>query len=216
MSINLNYAVFGLGKYGISVANELLRNGAEVLCVDADEKLVDSLAGMLPVCKCADVTDPDVIKRLGISDFDVVVVAISDNLEASIIATVLCKQAGVKKVMVKCSGEMHKNILEKIGADAVLLPETESGIRLARNLLNSGFSDLIELSDDISMVELNVKPQWVGKNLIELDLRKKYGLNVVAVRYKDDVSIDINPQEALREDVKLIVIADMNNLKNLK
>lgn len=216
MSVNLTYAVFGLGKYGIAVTNELLRNGAEVLAVDSNENIVNSLSNSIPVCKCADITNAEVIESLGIAEIDVVIIAISEDLDASILATVLCKEAGVKRVVAKCSSEIHGKILEKVGADAVVFPETESGTRLARNLLNSGFSDLIELSDNVSMVELAVKPSWVGKNLIELDLRKRYGINVVAVKTDGKVSIEIDPALPLNENMKLIVIADINKLKRIK
>lgn len=216
MSVNLTYAVFGLGKYGIAVTNELLRNGAEVLAVDSNENIVNSLSNSIPVCKCADITNAEVIESLGIAEIDVVIIAISEDLDASILATVLCKEAGVKRVVAKCSSEMHGKILEKVGADAVVFPETESGTRLARNLLNSGFSDLIELSDNVSMVELGVKPSWVGKSLIELDLRKRYGINVVAVKTDGNVSIEIDPAKLLDENMQLIVIADIDKLKRIK
>ena len=216
MSVNLTYAVFGLGKYGIAVTNELLRNGAEVLAVDSNENIVNSLSNSIPVCKCADITNAEVIESLGIAGIDVVIIAISEDLDASILATVLCKEAGVKRVVAKCSSEMHGKILEKVGADAVVFPETESGTRLARNLLNSGFSDLIELSDNVSMVELGVKPSWVGKSLIELDLRKRYGINVVAVKTDGNVSIEIDPAKLLDENMQLIVIADIDKLKRIK
>ena len=216
MSVNLTYAVFGLGKYGIAVTNELLRNGAEVLAVDSNENIVNSLSNSIPVCKCADITNAEVIESLGIAGIDVVIIAISEDLDASILATVLCKEAGVKRVVAKCSSEMHGKILEKVGADAVVFPETESGTRLARNLLNSGFSDLIELSDNVSMVELAVKPSWVGKSLIELDLRKRYGINVVAVKTDGNVSIEIDPAKLLDENMQLIVIADIDKLKRIK
>ena len=216
MSVNLTYAVFGLGKYGIAVTNELLRNGAEVLAVDSNENIVNSLSNSIPVCKCADITNAEVIESLGIAEIDVVIIAISEDLDASILATVLCKEAGVKRVVAKCSSEMHGKILEKVGADAVVFPETESGTRLARNLLNSGFSDLIELSDNISMVELTVNPKWIGKSLIELDLRKRYGINVVAVKTDGNVSIEIDPAKLLDENMQLIVIADIDKLKRIK
>ena len=181
MKTNLNYAVFGLGRYGKAVAKELVDDGAEVLAVDNNEDVVNAASVEIPYCKCADVTDPEVIKQLGISNMDVVVISMASNLEASVMATMLCKEAGVKTVITKCSSEMNCKILSKVGADQVVLPESESGIRLAKNLLSSGFMDIIELSRDVSMVELSVRPEWEGKTLIELSLRKKYGINVVAI-----------------------------------
>ena len=181
MNKKQSYAIFGLGKYGRAVAKELVENGMEVLAVDIDEDIVNSVVSEIPYCKCADITDEDVIKQLGIANFDVVVIAMATNLEASVMATMLCKEAGVKTIIVKCASEMNCKILSKVGADKVVFPENESGVRLAKNLLSSGFIDIIELSKDVSMVELDVKPEWEGKNLLELNLRKKYSVNVVAI-----------------------------------
>ena len=216
MKTNLNYAVFGLGRYGRAVAKGLVEDGAEVLAVDYNEDVVNAASVEIPYCKCADVTDPEVIKQLGISNMDVVVISMASALEASVMATMLCKEAGVKNVIVKCSSEMNCKILSKVGADQVVLPESESGIRLAKNLLSSGFMDIIELSRDVSMVELSVRPEWEGKTLIELSLRKKYGINVVAITQGKDVSTNINPEEQLSQSMKLIVIGNTAKLNKLK
>lgn len=216
MKTNMNYAVFGLGRYGKAVAKELVDDGAEVLAVDNNEDVVNAASVEIPYCKCADVTDPEVIKQLGISNMDVVVISMASNLEASVMATMLCKEAGVKTVIVKCSSEMNCKILSKVGADQVVLPESESGIRLAKNLLSSGFMDIIELSRDVSMVELSVRPEWEGKTLIELSLRKKYGINVVAITQGKNVSTNISPEEPLSGSMKLIVIGNTAKLNKLK
>ncbi len=216
MKTNLNYAVFGLGRYGKAVAKELVDDGAEVLAVDNNEDVVNAASVEIPYCKCADVTDPEVIKQLGISNMDVVVISMASNLEASVMATMLCKEAGVKTVITKCSSEMNCKILSKVGADQVVLPESESGIRLAKNLLSSGFMDIIELSRDVSMVELSVRPEWEGKTLIELSLRKKYGINVVAITQGKNVSTNISPEEPLSGSMKLIVIGNTAKLNKLK
>ena len=131
-------------------------------------------------------------------------------------AVTLCREAGVKNVIVKCANEMHQKILLRVGADQVVFPENESGIRLAKNLLSSGFIDMISLSKDVSMVEIDVKDEWVGKNLIELNLRKKYGFNIVALRKGEDVNVNINPEQVLDADTTLIVIANTAKLGKLK
>lgn len=215
MSVRKNYAVLGLGRYGRAVAEELINNGADVLAVDIDQDNVNSAIETIPVCKCADVTEPEVIKRLGISNVDVVIVAIANNLEASVMAVALCKEAGVKNVIVKCGNEIHQRILSRVGADKVIFPEKESGIRLARNLLTSGFSEMIELSDDVSMVEIGVKDEWVGKSLIELSLRKKYSINVVAFRMGDKIITTVDPAVPLKKEMELIVIANTSALKKI-
>ena len=216
MSLNKSYAVFGLGRYGQAVARELVNSGAEVLAVDFDEALINSLASDIPFCKCADVTDAETINSLGISNIDVVIIAMANNLEASVMAVMLCKEAGVETVIVKCANEMHCKILSKVGADKVVFPESESGIRLAKNLLSSGFVDIMELSDDVSLIELDVRPEWGGSTIIELDLRRKYGINIVAIKSNGNVMINFDPSMKLSGDMKLVVIANKSKLSKLK
>lgn len=216
MKTNNSYAIFGLGRYGLAVAKVLVENGADVLSVDHNEELVNDAVSELSVCRCADVTDPEVIKQLGISNIDVVIIAISGSLETSVMATTLCKEAGVKNVIVKCSNEMHAKILSRVGADKVVLPERESGIRLAKNLLSSGFVDILELTSNISLVEIDVKPEWIGKSLIDLNLRKKYSINVIAIQQNNDVTTDIDPAKPLEETMKMIVVADRTKLEKMK
>lgn len=216
MSINKTYAVFGLGRYGRAVAEELVKNGADVIAIDRNEELVNDAAQSIPVCKCADVTDPEVIDKLDIADVDVVIIAMANNLESTVMAITLCREVGVKTVIAKCVEEMHGKIFERVGADRIVFPEKEAGTRLGKNLLSSGFVDIVELSKDVSMVELDMKPQWVGKSLIELNLRKKYSINVVSVLKGEEVITSIDPEMPLTENMKLIVIADVNKLERLK
>ena len=119
-------------------------------------------------------------------------------------------------VIAKCANEMHRKVLQKVGADKVVFPESESGTRLAKNLLSSGFVDLVELSKNVSMVEMDVKPEWAGKTVVELYLRKKYSINIVAIRRGTDVSINIDPELRLKKDMKLIVMANTSKLGKLK
>ena len=213
--ISKTYAVFGLGRYGQAVAEQLINSGAEVLAVDTSQDIVNEAAAVLPVCKCADVTDPEVIKQLGIGSIDVVIISMASKLEASVLAITLCKEAGVKTVIAKCGSEMHRKIMLRVGADRVVFPERESGIRLAKNLLSSGFVDLIELSPDVSMVEIGVRPEWVGKTLLELELRKRYTINVMAILSDGHVLINIDPQTVFTKDMRLVVVARTNKLEKL-
>ena len=212
MKARKTYAVFGLGRYGSAVAKELTDNGHEVIAVDLNQNLVDDAAAFLPVCKCADVTDAEVISRLGIANIDTVIICMAGNLEASVMAVTLCKEAGVKNVIAKCGSEMHRRILTRVGADHVIFPEKESGIRLAKNLLSSGFIDMLSLSKDVSIVEIDVKDEWLGKNLIELNLRKKHGFNIIAIKKGDKVNVNIHPENPLEDDMTLIVIANTAKL----
>ena len=215
MKLKQTYAVFGLGRYGKAVAKELVKSGAEVLAVDRNELVVNAAAAELPYCKCADVTDPEVIRQLGIASIDVVIISMASNLEACVLVTMLCKEIGVETVIAKCSSEMNCKILSKVGADRVVFPERDSGVRLAKNLLSSGFVDMIELSKDISMVEMEVKPEWEGKTLIELNLRKKYSVNVVAVIRGSEINTLIDPEKPLSKDETLIVIGNISKLSQL-
>jgi trk system potassium uptake protein TrkA len=198
------------------VAKELVENGMEVIAVDSDQRIVNDAAAYLPVCKCADVTDAEVISRLGIGNIDTVIICMANNLEASVMAITLCKEVGVKTVIAKCANEMHQKILLRVGADQVVFPENESGIRLAKNLLSSSFIDMISLSRDVSIVEIDVKEEWCGKDLIELNFRKKYGFNIVAIKQGDKVNVDINPEQKLDMETTLIVIANTTKLGKLK
>ena len=216
MKNNKSYAVFGLGRYGRAVAKELIDNGKQVIAVDDDRSIVNDAAAYLPICKCADVTDPEVIDRLGIAEIDTVIICMASNLEASVMAVTLCKEVGVKTVIAKCANEMHQKILLRVGADQVVFPEHESGVRLAKNLLSSGFIDMISLSHDVSMIEIEVKEDWLGKNIIELNLRKRYGFNIVAIKKGGKVNVNINPEQVLDSETTLIVIANTTKLQKLK
>ena len=214
--MNKTYAVFGRGRYGMAVAKELSAHGKDVLAVDIDESIVNSAISEIPFCKCADITDADVVRELGVADIDIVIIAMASNLEASVMAVMLCKELGVKTVIAKCGSEMHKKILLKVGADKVVFPENESGTRLAKNLLSSGFVDVFELSGDVSMIELNVKPEWVGKTLVDLNLRKKLGVNVIAIRNGDDLQINIDPFMQLEASMQMLVIVNTSKINKLK
>lgn len=216
MSINKSYAVFGLGRYGFAVAKELIDSGAEVLAIDNNINIVNEVTNYLPLCKCADITDIDALTQLGIANIDVVIIAMASNLEASVLAVTLCKELGVESVIAKAANEMHQKILLKVGADKVVFPERESGIRLAKNLLSRGFVDIVELTAGVSMLELSVRPEWIGKNLLELNLRRKYSINIVAICINDEVNTFIDPSLPLNGDMKLIVIANTDKISKLK
>ena len=215
MANKKSYAVIGLGRYGRAVARELLQNGAEVLAIDIDPEVVNTVAKVIPHCKCADVTNVETIKQLGIADMDAVIIAMASRLEDTVMATMLCKEAGVKHVIVKCANTLHQRMLLKIGADEVTFPEHESGVRLAKNLVSAGCVDIAALSEDVSVVELDVKDEWDGKTLVELSLRRKYGINVVGIRKQDRLITNIDPEMLLRNEMTLVVIASKQALKKL-
>ena len=163
----------------------------------------------------ADITDSRVFASLGISNMDVVIVGISENMESSILATLQAKEAGVPLVIAKGMSQMHANILKKVGADRVVMAESETGIRLGKSLISGGFQDFFMLSDSFSMVELPVPEAWTGHNLEELDLRKKYSINVIAVKDGEDIRVTVNPKTLLRAEEVLILIGENKELAKL-
>ena len=200
------YAIFGLGRYGKAVALELIRHGADVIAVDINEEIVNDLSTEIPVCKCADVTDQNVLRQLGVPDMDVVIIAMARNFEASVLSIMLCKELGVKTVIAKCSNEMNYRILKRLGADKVVFPERESGVRLAKGLLHGGPLEFFDLSDDLTLTQLQVRPEWVGKTLRELDLRGKYSINIVAIRDGEALLPGVDPDAPLTASMQLIGI----------
>lgn len=210
-----SYAVFGLGRYGMAVAEGLAKAGADVLAVDRDEARVNAAAQILPVCKCADATDRESMQMLGVRNVDVAIVAMAGELEASILVTMLCKDAGIPLIIAKCANDLHRDILSRVGADKVVFPERDGGARLAKNLLSAGFVDMIELSGKAAVVEIDIDPAWRGKTLKELELRRKHHLNVVALRRGEEVDVHIDPEAPLSESERLVVIASPDALKKL-
>ena len=200
------YAIFGLGRYGKAVALELIRHGADVIAVDINEEIVNDLSTEIPVCKCADVTDQNVLRQLGVPDMDVVIIAMARNFEASVLSIMLCKELGVKTVIAKCSNEMNYRILKRLGADKVVFPERESGVRLAKGLLHGGPLEFFDLSDDLTLTQLQVRQEWVGKTLRELDLRGKYSINIVAIRDGEALLPGVDPDATLTASMQLIGI----------
>lgn len=200
MKNNKSYAVIGLGRFGSAVAKELAKGGADVLAIDINEENVSNIAEYVTHAVKADVTEADVMKTLGIGNMDTVIVAVGRSMEASILATITAKELGVSYVIAKAQDEMHTKILAKVGADRVIIPEKESGIRIARTLINGNCLDFIELSDHVSMVEIPVRQEWIGKNLRELDFRRRYKVNVIAYEANGkELLVNIPPELALEQ-----------------
>lgn len=211
-----SYAVIGLGKFGFAVAETLAKAGFEVMAVDANEDIVQSIAGEVSYAMRADITETGVLESLGISNVDAVVVGIAENLEASIMATIYAKEVGVKYVMAKAENKLHATILKKVGADDIIFPEWSMGTRVAKNLMSGGFVDFFELSSKFSLAELSVPGEWVGKSLIELNLRDQYGVNVIGVKVGDDVQVNVKPDEVFRADQTLMIVGENDSLAKLQ
>lgn len=210
-----SFAVLGLGKFGAGVAREMARIGADVLAVDLDEENVHMIADEVTCAMKADVCDNETLQTLGLSNMDAVVVAITESLDASIMATIFAKEAGVPIVVAKARDAVHAKILEKVGADRTIIPEKESGIRMARCLISGNFIDVIELSDHISIVAIQVKPEWAGKSLSELRLREKAGMNIIALRAEGELTAAVDPNMPLKPEYTMWVMVDKKNLEKL-
>ena len=209
-----SFAIFGLGKFGQAVADKLIESGADVMVVDNDPDIIEAYSAKATSAIEADLTDPAAIKALGISNIDCAVVAMGMSLESSIMCTMVSKESGVKWVVAKASNERMGTVLSKIGADEVIYPEEESGVRTARGLIASNFLEYFEVSEDICLIEMLPKEKWVGKSLKELNLRKKYGVNVVAI--KDGVVKEyVDPEVPLKAKEALLMLIHKNNLPKL-
>ena len=209
------FAVFGLGSFGESVAVTLQQLGCEVVAVDNHMEHVQEISEQVSYAIKADAGDPEVIKSLGTRNLDGVVVAVADDMEASVMATLVSKEIGVPYVIAKAKNELHATILKKIGADAVIFPEMEMGVRVAKTLMSSNFADWIALSPDYSIIEIATPKEWVGKSLQQLDVRRSHDVNVVGIKVGEEVEVNPDPERTLQEDMTLIIIGSNYALEKI-
>ena len=210
------YAVLGLGKFGMSVARELASAGADVLAVDMIEDRVADAKEFCTYAVKADIRDPDTLRSLGLADMDGVVIAVTGDHNASIIATITAKELGVRHIVAKATDSLHSRILEKVGADKVVIPEKESGIRVARALSDGGFTTYYELSERTRLVEIAARAEWVGKSLRQLGLNSRDGVNVIALRREDgELNISPDPDKPLSRKHRLLLTIDRGELNKL-
>ena len=200
------FVVIGLGRFGGSICRTLAQEGMEVLAIDVDEDRVHEFSDIVSQAVVADTTDETTLKDLGIRNFDHVIVAIGDNIQASILTTLILKELGVKKVTVKALNDYHEKVLAKIGADAIVHPERDMGRRIANNMISTNVLDYLELSDEHSIVELIASKKMDGKTLIEMDVRAKFGCNVVAIKRENQIIVSPMAIEIIQEGDILIVI----------
>ena len=210
-----SYAVIGLGQFGMSVAETLAESDCDVLAIDAWEENIQEIADKVTYAVRADVREPEVLRALGVQNVDVAVIAVAENMEASIMATMQAKELGVPYVLAKAMNALHGKILEKIGADRVIYPEQSMGLRVARNLMSGGFLDVFELSTEFSMAEFPVPTEWIGKSLQELQLRESHDINIIAIKVGDDVEINLDPVKPLEADWHLMAIGKNKVLERL-
>lgn len=213
--VKKEFLVLGLGKFGMSVAKTLSKMGCQVVAVDRNEEKVQDIAEDVTYAVAADVTDAEVLENLGIGNLDAAVIAISNDMEASIMATILVKELGVPTVLAKASNEVHKKILLKVGADSVVFPEIEMGTRVARNLVAGDFVDLIELSSNFSIIETYVRKSWAGQTIRSIGFREKYSINVIAIKEGNHIDVSPDPNIPLKEQQMLVLLGDNKALKEI-
>ncbi|MDE6397968.1 MAG: TrkA family potassium uptake protein [Clostridiales bacterium] len=209
------YAVIGLGRFGTALTRELHAEGAEVLAVDCDQDKVNDIEPFCTQAVCVDATDEAVLEKIGIQNLDVVVVCIAGDIESSIFITLTCKQLGVPQVIAKAQNERHRHVLQKIGADVVIVPEEEMGAKLAANLLKPNMIEIMSLSENFRMVEIKTPLKWQHKTLIQLNLRNTEKVTIVLIKRGDEIIVTPGGEcELLPEDI-LVIAGTYTDTKRL-
>jgi len=211
-----SYVVIGMGRFGSEVARRLYELGCEVLAIDSSNDLVQQVSGEVTQAVVADAQDKEVLRALGVKNFDCGIVAIGGSLTDSVLATMNLKELGVPHVVCKAHDETHKKVLLKIGADQVVIPEQENAGRLARSLSSFNVLDYIELSEDYGIIDVPAPASWVGKSLRELNVRAKVGVNILAIRHDGQINVSPSPDAPIQKADVLVVLGDTLALKAMQ
>ena len=211
-----SYIVIGLGRFGAELATRLYACGEEVLAMDMDESLVDKIADRVTRAVAADARDRDVLEKLGAGNFDRAVVAVGSDLAASALITMNLKSLNVPFIMCKAHDDTYREILEKLGANRVIIPEREVADKLALGLTHAGVMEYIELSSEFGIVEMEPSVEWVGKTIRQLELRSRYGANVIAMREGDAIRIPPDIDTPITEDAAMVILGSYEILEKLK
>lgn len=213
---NKQFLVIGLGRFGMSVATTLSDAGYEVMAVDNDEETIQEISSVVTHAVEADVTDIDVLKSLGVKNFDVAIVGIGRDIQSSIMVTLLLKEIGIKYVIAKASSDLHVKVLEKLGADRIISPEQDMGVRIANTLMSGNIVEHIQLSPEYSIVEIVSLPEWNGKTIRELNMRANYGINIIAIERDSHINITPGPDFPLDENDVLVVVGTNDKIQKLE
>ncbi|WKV08500.1 TrkA family potassium uptake protein [Thermoanaerobacterium sp. CMT5567-10] len=209
------FVVIGLGRFGSSVATTLYSLGCDVLAIDSSEERVQRISDSVTRAVQADATDEKVLRSLGVRNFDVAIIGTGTDIQTSLMVTLMVKELGVKTVVAKALNELHAKVLLKIGADRVIFPEKEAGIKLAHSLTSSNILDFIELSPEYNIVEIMALRDWIGKSLNELKLRQRFGLNIIAIKRENNIKITPSADDIIMEGDNLFVIASIDSINKL-
>ncbi|HHY20831.1 MAG TPA: TrkA family potassium uptake protein [Bacilli bacterium] len=210
------FAVIGLGRFGGSICKELIRLGMEVLAIDIDENRVNEYKEIATHAAIADTTDEQALKSLGIGNFDFVIVAIGDNIQASILTTLILTELGANLIIVKAQNDYHEKVLNKIGANQVVHPERDIGVRIAHQIVSKNILDYLELSDEHSIVEMLAGKKMHDKTLVELNIRANFGCNVMAIKRGEEIIVSPRADERIKADDVLIVIGADKDIDRLE
>lgn len=208
-----SYVVIGLGRFGSTLARQLCKLGAEVLAMDVHNDLVQQVADDVTHAVVGDAQDKDVLRALGVRDFDCAIVAIGTNLAASVLTVMNLQELGVPYIICKAHDETHSRVLQKLGVNKVVIPEQENAARLARSLNSHNVLDYIELSEDYGILELPAPGSWIGKSLKELNIRAKLGVNIIAVENGGKTNVSPSADYTIREGDIMVVLGDNYSLE---
>lgn len=211
-----SYVVIGLGRFGTEMAVKLYDCGEDVLAIDMDENIIDKISDRVTKAAAADARDLDVLRKLGVDDFDRAVVAVGSDLAASALITMNLKTLGVPFIICKAHDDTYREILEKLGADRVIIPEWEMADKLAKGLTTAGVMEYIELSSEYGIVEMTPPAEWLGKTIRSLELRSRYGANVIAVRRGENLRIPPEIDTPLEDDCILVILAGYKVIEKLE
>lgn len=211
-----SFAVIGLGRFGTAVAKVLSELGNEVLAIDKDPEVIREVSSIVTYAVEADVMDETVLKDLGLSNMDAVVVSIGSDLQASIMATLISKELGVKRIVAKAQTELHGKVLKKIGADRIIFPERDMGTRVAHNLTSRNILDYIEVSPEFSILEVQALKSWVGNDLKGLRLRNKYGVNVIAIKRDEHINVSPSSDDLVEDGDIIIIIGSTEDVRKIE
>ncbi|WP_027702679.1 potassium channel family protein [Metaclostridioides mangenotii] len=209
------YIVIGCGRFGSSVATTISLLGNEVMAIDKNKDIIQNLSDKVTHSVIVDVTDEQALRSLGLGNFDVAVISIGSDIRASIMATLIAKEMGVPQIICKAKDELQAKVFYKIGADRVVFPERDMGVRVAHNLVSDNILDHIELDPEYSIVEIVTPSKWIGKTLVDLELRVRYEITVLAIKTGDEINVTPSPEEKLELGSILVVIGQNSKISEI-
>jgi len=211
-----SFIIIGLGTFGTSLVRTLAQKNVELLVIDKDPKRLEEISSMVLNAVCADASNPDVLKQLGVSNFDGAVVSMGHELESSVLITMQLKEMGVKYVMAKAINEIEARVLRKVGADKVISPDKETGIRIANQMIHGNYFEAIELSFEYSITDFTAPFVWIEKALRDINVRSKYGINVIAVKKGEETLVNPSADYVIKDDDILVILGKNEQIQKLR